>query len=79
MVDRLQRQHGESGIQYYEGGEWWTGFRDNMVSRGYSIIRGQNGGMQCRELACNVLGTVLGVGTVWQVATTHVVAWCAVL
>ena len=44
MVDRLQRQHGESGIQYYKGAEWWTGFRDNMVSRGYSIIRGQNGG-----------------------------------
>ena len=20
------------GIQYYKGTEWWTGFRDNMVS-----------------------------------------------
>ena len=44
MVDRLQRQHGESGIPYYEGGEGWAGFRDNMVSQGYSIMRGENGG-----------------------------------
>ena len=36
----------------------WTGFRDNMVSRGYSIIRVQNGG-QASETTWWVRDTVL--------------------
>ena len=39
-MGRLQRQHGELGIQYYEGGEWWTGFRVNMVSQRIQYYKG---------------------------------------